>query len=127
MFHNLMTGSDVVNTYYKNILEKYASFMPGGRYFDPFYLKEGKCLGIALLVKGDVVAIQKYCRLNKLIANDNDLLCISLSYDYVGGTFWLLDTGWEDSIEKYNDSLVKCYLDSAICAYYVFNEEENLR
>ena len=57
MFHSLMTGSNVVNTYYKSILEKYAEFMPGGRYFDPLYLKEATCLGIALLVNGDVVAI----------------------------------------------------------------------
>ena len=57
MFHSLMTGSNVVNTYYKSILEKYAEFMPGGRYFDPLYLKEATCLGIALLVNGDVVTI----------------------------------------------------------------------
>ena len=57
MFHSLMTGSNVVNTYYKNILENYAEFMPGGRYFDPLYLKKATCLGIALLVNGDVVTI----------------------------------------------------------------------
>ena len=125
MFHSLMTGSNVVNTYYKNILEKYAEFMPGGRYFDPLYLKEATCLGIALLVNGDVVAIQKYCCLNKIILNDDEYrTCLRLSYNYVGGTFWLLDTGWEDSIKKYNDSLLNCYLDSAICAYYIFNEGE---
>ena len=36
---------------------KDAEFMPGGRYFDSLYLKKATCLGIALLVNGDVVAI----------------------------------------------------------------------
>ena len=125
MFHSLMTGSNVVNTYYKNILENYVEFMPGGRYFYPLYLKKATCLGIALLVNGDVVAIQKYCCLNKIILNDDEYrTCLRLSYNYVGCTFWLLDTCQEDSIKKYNDSLLNCYLDSAICVYYIFNKGE---
>lgn len=124
MFHAVMTGSDKINAYYKNVLENYAKKMPEGKFINLHDFKEDSCRGIALLVKGDVVALSLCCSLNKLMTNAAGEVC--LTRNSVGGTFWLLDNGWDDSVKEYNNSLWDFCGDSAICAYYLFDEgEEN--
>ena len=120
MFHSVMSGSDKINAYYKGALEAYANKMPKGKFMNLHDFKEDSCLGIALLVNGDIVALHKMCSLNKL-TDKQGLIC--LTRNSVGGNFHLLYTGWEDSIKEYNNSLWDFCGDKAICAYYIFEEE----
>ena len=121
MFHNVMTGSDKINAYYKDALEGYSKRMPEGKFMNLHNFQPDKCLGIALLVKGDIVALDGICSLNKMTVNSAGEIC--LTRNSVGGCFHLLDTGWDASIKAYNDSLWDFCGDSAICAYYIFDEK----
>lgn len=120
MFHNVMTGSDKINAYYKNVLESYAKKMPEGKFINLHDFMEDSCQGIALLVKGDIVALHLCCSLNKLTTNAAGEVC--LTRNSVGGSFWF-HTDWEESVREYNNSLWDFCGDSAICAYYIFDEK----